>query len=300
LVEYARVTRLDSTDVDAYYSMARMHARLGRPQEERAVYLTLAARRPNTWQPWYWLGLWGFRNGDVDEAIRSFEQMIRCSPDYAEGYSTLGGMLVLRGRYAAAVDTLQRALALRPTKGALDNLGTAYFNSGRFQEAIDAYNQAFQFGTADYLSWLNLGDAYFWLRDRKDQAAGAYAQAIRLGREAILARARAGRSTDVTIPASLAPVFARLGQPDSARVYLGRALSADSSNSSVQFHAALTYWQLGERGKAMGWLERSVRAGYPAQWLQDSPMFQEWRADSAFRALVKETSGTPPPAPSRS
>ncbi len=296
LREYARTVQLDSTDADAYYAMGRMHARLGRLQEEKALYLAAVARRPDGWQPWSWLAVWNYRNGQMDEATRAYRQMIRCAPDYAEGYANLGGLLVLRGRYAAAVDTLKRALALRPSKGAFDNLGTAYFNSGRLQEAIDAYNQAFQFGTADYLSWLNLGDAYYWLRNRKDQAAGAYAQAIRLGREEMLSRLRAGRTPDASIPAHLAPVFARLEQADSARVYLRRALSADSANSAVQFHAALTYWQLGEHAKAMAWLERSVRAGYPTQWLHDSPMFQEWRADSAFRALVKETSETPPAA----
>ena len=144
----------------------------------------------------------------------------------------------------------------------------------------------FQFGDADYVSWLNLGDAYSWLQGRKDDAAGAYAQAIRLGRDQMLALAKRGQSVDAMIPADLATVFARLQQPDSARMYIGRAVSADSTNPRVQYCAALTCWQLGVRRRALAWLERAVQNGYPRAWLRDSPVFAEWRGEESFRALI--------------
>jgi hypothetical protein len=60
-----------------------------------------------------------------------------------------------------------------------------------------AYYQSFQFGEADYMSWFNLGEAYYWLRDRKDQAADTYREAVRLGSGVIATRAREGRAFDV-------------------------------------------------------------------------------------------------------
>ena len=298
--EYARVAELDPTDDDASLKLARMFNRLGQPEQEERVYLATIARRPHCWQPYWWLATWHFRRGNVDESIRCYREMVRRAPDYADGYSSLGGALVLRGDYAPAIDTLKRSLELRPTKNAFDNLGTAYFNSGRAQEAVDAYNQSFQFGDAGYESWLNLGDAYSWLQGRKQDAAGAYAQAIRLGRDQILTRSKEAHSVDATIPANLAVVFARVGQPDSARTYLGRALSSDSANPMVQYCAALTCWQLDEKDRAITWLERSVHGGYPTAWLRDSPMFREWRAIPAFRALVGEASSRPQQAGSPS
>ncbi len=192
----------------------------------------------------------------------------------------------LSAAYDQAIDTLKLSIALRPDQIAFDNLGTAYFNSGRLEEAVEAYNQAFQFGFASYMMWLNLGDAYYWLRGRRDQAADAYAEAVRLGREEASKRASAGRAPDVMIPALLSTIFPRIGQPDSARAYLARALQADSTNARVQHCAALTWWQLGDRGQAMAWLERAVRNGYPVAWIRDSPVFQEWRAEESFRALI--------------
>ena len=293
LAEYSRAYRLDPTDDDAALKMARTYARMGDPAKEKQAYLAIIAQHPHWWKPYWWLGACDFRQGNVDEAIQAYRGVIQRAPDYAGGYSDLGGMLVLRGSYPQAIAALQRSLALRPTKGAFDNLATAYFNSGRLAEAVDAYNQSFQFGTAGYESWLNLGDAYFWLRNRRAEATDAYAQAVRLGREEITDRTHDGRTPDVMISANLATIFPKLGQPDSARLYIARAVAADSANPRVHYCAALTYWQLNRKEVAIASLEKSVHEGYPVTWLRDSPIFQEWRAVPAFVTLVGEAKPRP-------
>ena len=298
LAELVRVCALNPNDDDACYRLGRTHGRIGEPERERDTYLATIARRPHCWQPYWWLATWHFRQGHVEEAIRAYQEMIHRAPDLYRGYESLGGLLVLHGDYSRAIDSLHHSIALRPTKIAFDNLGTAYFNTGRFADAIAAYNQSFQFGFANYGSWLNLGDAYYWLRNRQDQAAEAYAQGIRLGREENRTRAQEGRTFDVMIPANLATVFPKLGRPDSARVYLHRALDADSTNTMVMYCAALTCWQLEEKDRAIKWLVKAVRGGYPAGWLRDSPIFREWRDQEGFRALIASAgpAQTPPPA----
>jgi tetratricopeptide (TPR) repeat protein len=286
LDELARTCALDPTDDDSYSRFGRTYSRLGKPELEKETYRKVIAARPHCWQPYWWLAVSYFRNGEVEAAIGAFEQMIRRAPDLHKGYSSLGGLLVLRGDYTRAIDTLKLSVTLKPTKVAFDNLGTAYFNSGQLTESIDAYNQSFQFGFADYQSWLNLGDAYYWLRNREDQAAEAYAQAVRLGREQSATNERGGHTFDAMIPANLATVFPKLGQPDSARAFLGMALKADSSNSMVQYCAALTYWQLEEKPQGVAWLARAVQGGYPVVWLRDSPIFQPWRSEPGFQALI--------------
>jgi serine/threonine-protein kinase len=287
LVAYERAMELDPTDDRSTYYVGRMYARLGKRDQEKQVYLAAIAKRPHCWKPRWWLATWQYRAGQYDEAIRSYDAMIQRAPQLSAGYASLGGVLILLGEYPRAIETLRRSVALRPTKYAFDNLGTAYFNTGRSVEAVDAYNQSFQFGDADYISWFNLGEAYYWLRERKDQALGAYREAVRLGSAEIATRAKEGRAVDVQIPATLATVYPKLGQADSARETLGRALAADSTNSYVAYCAALTYWQLNEREPAMHWLEKAVAEGYPKTWLRDSPIFHEWRDVAEFRALVE-------------
>jgi serine/threonine-protein kinase len=298
LEAFRRTCEINPTDDAMVLRLARAYAQLGQPEREKETYLAAIADRPHCWQPYWWLATWHFRHARIEESIQAYRDMIRRAPDLYRGYSSLGGVLVLEGRYDPAIDTLQRSIALRPTKYAFDNLGTACFNSGRLEQAIDAYNQSFQFGFADYGSWLNLGDAYFWLRGRQDQAAEAYAQAVRLGREESSTRAQRGLTFDVMIPANLSTVFPKIGQPDSARAHLRLALHADSTNAMVQYCAALTYWQLADRGRALAWLERAVRNGYPVAWLRDSPIFQEWRGEAAFRALIAGAGPQPRRSPS--
>lgn len=293
LLELERACTLNPTDDDALTRLGRAYGAVGQPEQERETYVAAIERRPHCWKPYWLLATWHFREGHVDESIRAYGDMIRRAPDLCKGYSSLGGLLALRGDYDAAIDTLRHSIALRPTKTAFDNLGTAYFHSGRLNETIDAYNQALQFGFADYLSWLNLGDAYYWLRNREDQAAEAYAQAVRLGREESRMRAQTGRAFDVMIPANLAAVFPKLDQPDSARLYLRHALHADSTNAMVQYCAALTFWQLHDKGRAIAWLDRAIAGGYPTAWLKDSPEFEPWRAEDSFRALIAEASQQP-------
>ena len=101
------------------------------------------------------------------------------------------------------------------------------------------------------------------------------------------------------IPANLATVFPKIGQADSARVYLRRAVAADSLNPMVQYCAALTEWQLGDRSHALQSLQKSVAGGYPIVWLRDSPIFDEWRDAPAFRELVGAAGPKPRPAGTR-
>jgi serine/threonine-protein kinase len=228
----------------------------------------------------------------VDAAERCFREMIRRSPTFFNGYASLGGLLLLRGEYARAIDTLHLAVSLNPSSSAYNNLGTAYFNSGRLTDALDAYNQAFQFGDTDYVTWLNLGDAYFWLRNRPDDARGAYRQAMRVGREQMASRAQGGHAPDPMIPALLAAALPKLGEPDSARAMLREALAIDSLNSRVQYQAALTSWQLGSRDEAIAWLRKAVAGGYPVVWLRDSPVHRDWRDDPGFQALLASAAPT--------
>jgi len=297
LAAYQRARDLDPTDDYVALRLGRTYALLGQPEKEKEAYLATIAARPHCWQPYWWLANWYFRQGRFAESAVAYRDMVHRAPDLYRGYSSLGGILVYSAAYEQAIDTLKISIALRPSKVAFDNLGTAYFNSGRLQEAVDAYNQAFQFGFADYLSWMNFGDAYYWLPGHRGQATEAYGQAVRLGREAI--RGREGKAPDHVIPAWLATIFPKLGQPDSARVYLASAIRSDSTNATIQYCAALTYWELAERSRAIHWIEKAVQNGYPALWLRDSPMFEDWRGEEAFRAIIAGAGPHPSTSPGK-
>jgi tetratricopeptide (TPR) repeat protein len=288
-VSLERACALDPTD-QIVLTLARTYRRLGDRDTEVETYRAAIQRRPHCWQPYWWLAIQLYNEGHFDAAIGAYENMVQRAPRLYRGYSELGGLLVLRAEYDRAIETLEHAIALRPTDVAFQNLGTAFFNTRRFEEAVAAYNQSFQFGFVDATSWLNLGEAYYWLRGNEPQAADAYKQGIQLGRNEHEERVRKGRPIEPTTLARMASTFQRIGEPDSARKYLDLALANAPENPHVQYHAALVHWQLQDPDAAMAWLEKSVRGGYPAVWLRDSIVFDEWRALPAFRDLVRASS----------
>ncbi len=293
LAELSTAARLMPHDDDVALRHARAYAHAGDPASERKAYLDTRRRRPHDYRPHWWLATHDYREGRLDDAIRSYREMTLRAPRLHLGHANLGAMLVLRGDYGPAIASLRRSLECRPTAGAFSNLGTACFNSGRIAEAVEAYNQAFQFGAPDYVMWLNLGDASLWLKGRERQAREAYAQAVVAAREELRSRSRRAAATDPVVLANLAVLFSRLGRADSARSYAARALEADSSNWRVEYAVALATWRLGDRARAVERMERAVKDGYPVVWLRDSPMFREWRGSDRFRALVGDTLGNP-------
>jgi tetratricopeptide (TPR) repeat protein/TolB-like protein len=285
-VAYRTVSQLDPTDDEAWYRWGRTLVRMGKANEERAVYEAAIARRPHCVKPWWWLATWEYRNGHTAEACVAYREMIRRSPDWFNGYSSLAGMLLLNGRYSDAIDSLRIAIELRPAYAAYSNLGTAYFNSGHAAEAVAAYNQAFQFGEVTYTVWLNLGDAYYWLSRRPDRARDAYRQAVRVARAEMAERDHTGGRPDPLTAAALATIYPKLGEPDSARAMMARALALDSLNTYVQYDVALAQWELGDRRSAIEWLTRSVASGFPVAWVRDSPVHRDWRGEPGFDALL--------------
>ena len=276
---------LEPTD-DRTPLLRRPHATRasGIANSEKQVYLAAIAKRPHCWAPRWWLATWQFRAGQYDEAMRSYEAMIQRAPQLSTGYASLGGVLILRGEYARAIETLRRSVALRPTKTAFDNLGTAYFNTGTIRRGG---------GRLQPVVPVRGSRLHFVVQPRRSLLLAARAQGS--GRSALIARPcgsgaprsrrarrRDARSTSRFRPPSR-PCTPSSGRRTARRRALRARLAADSTNSYVAYCAALTYWQLNEREPAMRWLERAVAEGYPVTWLRDSPIFHEWRDVAAFQ-----------------
>src|SRR5208283_1018083 len=82
------------------------------------------------------LGVMLGKKGNLNEAIRQFQEALRLKPDYAEAHNNLGIALNYEGQFDEAIAQYQEALRLKPhdTK-ALYNLGIALSNEGRLDEA---------------------------------------------------------------------------------------------------------------------------------------------------------------------
>jgi tetratricopeptide (TPR) repeat protein len=280
---FRRAAELDPTDDALYTEWGRMYGRRGDAAREHEIYDRAVRVLPGSHRAHLRLASFLYYRGKFDGARAEFETVVRLSPDYYKGYSNLGGIYVQEGRYEEAVAALDHSISLNPTEGALSNLGTAYFHNRDFERAISTYNRAFQYGFGNYLLWVNLGDAYYWAPGMRDRSTEAYERAVRLGREIL-----DEKPYHVEVLADLAPVYARLGKVDSARVHVEAALDRASGNPNIEYRAALTYWELGEKELALDLLESAVRGGWPRVWIRDSVVFDSWRDEERMTRIVGE------------
>jgi len=72
---------------------------------------------PEWVEGYHWLGVAQEENGDLPDAVRSFEQAIRCAPSDTRPIVSLGVCLTRLKQFAAAIAHLRRAINLKPYYG---------------------------------------------------------------------------------------------------------------------------------------------------------------------------------------
>jgi tetratricopeptide (TPR) repeat protein len=121
------------------------------------------------------------------------------------------------GLYDNAIQAAQRSIAIHPSTYGYSNLGSSYFFQKRYDEAIQAYEQAIQFSQNDPLLWWNLGDGYYWASGRRADSAGPYRKCAEFSTAQLKQN-----SNDTEKYGILAICEAMLGQKDAANTALNR------------------------------------------------------------------------------
>jgi tetratricopeptide (TPR) repeat protein len=263
--------------------LAYAYEQLNQLQEAEKTFKQAITVRPNYWATYNWLGLFYQRHARYEDAVGMYSQVVSLAPDSFTGYSNLGGVRILQGKYAEAIPVLQRSLGIRKTADATSNLGTAYFQLHRYADSALSFEQCTQLAPQDYLMWGNLGDAYYWTPGRRAEAAAAYGKAIALGTEKLRVNSR-----DTEVLSSLAMYHAMRGERRAALGNLEAALRLSSKNPGLLFNAGIAYQQLGDSEKALDALEKAVAGGVSPAALRDTPNFDALRANPRFQKLIEK------------
>jgi tetratricopeptide (TPR) repeat protein len=118
--------------------------------------------------------------GQVQEAIRHYEQAVRLYPDFADAYVHLGDAVRQLGRIQEAIEQYKQALRINPNSAeAHYSLGRVLAQLGRLPEAMEHWEQALRinpnFAEAHYGLGLALEDL-----GRMPEAIKSYERALRI------------------------------------------------------------------------------------------------------------------------
>jgi adenylate cyclase len=125
--------------------------------------------------------------GKHDEAIAASKRALELCPGGAGAYENLGIALLFSCRPIEAIPMLEKAIELDPFPPAVchRNLAMAYCHVGRYEDAIEQGQKAFQINRKDLSTPFALVFAYAKL-GRKEQARAAAAEVLRIDPKFIL------------------------------------------------------------------------------------------------------------------
>ena len=82
------------------------------------------------------------RFGEYEKALNAFRRVTELAPDRATGYNNLGGAYFQLGKWNEAVAAYRKSLSLEPNAATHSNLGVAFYYLGLYSEAAKAMEKA--------------------------------------------------------------------------------------------------------------------------------------------------------------
>jgi tetratricopeptide (TPR) repeat protein len=82
--------------------------------------------------------------------------------------------------------------------------------------------------------------------------------------------------------------YAMLNERQQADEYIQQALAMASHDSRITYRAASTYEQIGEREKALYWIEHTLRAGFSHSEILAQPSLEKLVNDERFQKMIRD------------
>src|SRR5205823_11154247 len=156
------------------------------------------------------------------------------------------------------------------------DLGWLYFNARRYNEAEAQARKTLEMDSHFYLGHYYLGEVLEF-EGQLTEAIAEYKKAAEL-------------DNDPFVLGLLAQAYAKLGQRDEALKMLGQLQQLATQRYVTSDSFALVHIALGEKDKAIDWLERAYRdrAGPDIALIRVDPFLDPLRGDQRFEALAEK------------
>lgn len=114
----------------------------------------------------YALGLSLNKLGKTDEEILAYRRALYIKPDYSNVIEQLGLAYFKQKRFAESLASFEQLKTYKPDAKTYNYLGESYYELGKTEESVDAFNNAVSYNSNYERARFNLGRAYLKLGDR--------------------------------------------------------------------------------------------------------------------------------------
>lgn len=178
--EFKQALRRGEKTCQSYYLLARAYDAASNPRAAITYYLKALELQPDNPDLHYRLGVLYDQLNRPDEAIQEFRQVLVLDTTYAPAYNYLGYLYAERGENLTEAESLiKQALSSDPNNGYFhDSLGWVYFKLGRYAQALEELERAAEL-IEDPIIYEHLGDLHYRMGNL-NEAQQHWQRALRL------------------------------------------------------------------------------------------------------------------------
>lgn len=268
----AHAALADAYAVMAFNDQAAPQDVVPKARESAERALTLEPRLAEAHAVLAWIDF--FYDWTWDDAETEFRRAMELNPNYATAHQWYGLSLVARGRFDEAACEFRAAVEIDPLSLiARTDIAVAQYYARRYSPALHEARAA-----------VDLDPSFFWghsvigaietEQDKFPEAITELSRAYQLG------------DNDPDCAMRLAVAYVRAGKRDRYEPLLAQLIAASRETHRLSCQVACVYAALGDRRRAMEWLQRAYgnrEAGLA--FLDVDPLMDSLRADPGFAAL---------------
>ncbi len=215
-------------------------------------------------------------------AERELKRAIELNPNSGEAYDYYGLMLSALERYDEALQMQRRAHELDPLAHRMD-LVTTYLRAGQYDEALHGVTRVLEVEPHLPLAHVTLG----WIQlltGKPEEGMATLEKGLALSPDNTLYLAQVGQA------------YGMVGRAEEARAVLMRLEELSSRRYVSPYHMAYVHTGLGDKERAIDWLERAYRERAGGIFgVKGSFLFTSLRGHPRFSALLQKMNLEIPP-----
>lgn len=241
---YGRIALILLLAIVAFYAVLT-YARNRVWKNDETLWSDVISRAP-TVRAYNNRGDYYYRQKQYDKAVADFNAALKIYPEFARAYRNLAKVDRDRGRPAAAIESLSRAISLKPTDAeSYLKRGDLYYKTKAYDKALADSEKAISLDADNFNAYLNRSAALNEL-GRHAESLASSSRAISLDPKNAEAWYNRGNT------------YRLVNNPDSSLYCFTRAIELDSTNYFYFNNRAIAYRSLGKLESAIGDFSRAL------------------------------------------